>query len=152
MCAKGQMFLEFSLMWIWVTCLLAFFRPQDHLDLIFHYPIEALHKEPLGYIQEEELKSKKTIVHCWRSLYLSLHPFVPWSTLCSSQLFPLLVSLLSRDRGLRWWRPRWRTHFLQFTDVLTEVVTCVLFDLININICSCPFNVQLNEYWIHGYV
>ena len=30
MCAKGQMFLEFSLMWIQVTCLLAFHFPRDH--------------------------------------------------------------------------------------------------------------------------
>ena len=42
MCAKGQIFLEFSLMWIRVTCLLAFQMPRDHLDLTFHYTIEAL--------------------------------------------------------------------------------------------------------------
>ena len=87
MCAKGQMFLEFSLMWIWVTCLLAFHMLQDFLDLKIHYPIEALYKEPSGYIEEEELKIKKTIVHCCQSLYLSLHPFVPWSSFCSSQDF-----------------------------------------------------------------
>ena len=51
MCAKGQMFLEFSLMWIWVTCLLAFHIPRDRLDLTLHYPIEALYKEPFGYIK-----------------------------------------------------------------------------------------------------
>ena len=68
MYAKGQIFLEFSLMWIRVTCLLAFHIPWDRLDLTFHYPIEALYNEPLGYIEEEELKSKKTIVHCCRSL------------------------------------------------------------------------------------
>ena len=43
-----------------------------------------LYKELFGYIEKEELKSKKTIVHCFQSLYLSLHPFVPWITLCSS--------------------------------------------------------------------
>ena len=85
MCAKGQIFLDFSFMWIWVTCLLAFHMPWDHSDLTFHYPIKALYKEPFGYIEGKELKSKRTIVHCCRSLYLSLHPFVPWSTLCSSQ-------------------------------------------------------------------
>ena len=31
-------------------------------------------------------------------------------------------------------------------DVPTEVVTCVISDLININIFSYPFNVQMNEY------
>ena len=90
MCAKGQIILEFSLMWIRVTCLLAFHMPWDHSDLTFHYPIEALYKEPFGYIEGEEFKSKKTIVHCCRSLYLSLHPFVPWRTLCSSQAFLFL--------------------------------------------------------------
>ena len=25
--------------------------PLDHLDLTFHYPIEALYKEPFGYIE-----------------------------------------------------------------------------------------------------
>ena len=77
MCEKGQIFLEFSLMWIRVTCLLAFYMPQYLSDSTFHYPIEALYKEPFVYIEEEELKSKKTIVHCCRGLYLSLHPFVP---------------------------------------------------------------------------
>ena len=36
MCTKCQIFLEFSLMWIRVTCLLAFNMPQDHSDLTFH--------------------------------------------------------------------------------------------------------------------
>ena len=85
MCAKGQIVLEFSFMWIRITCLLSFHMPLDGSYLTLHYPIEVLYKEPFGYIEREELKSKKTIVHCFRSLYLSLHPFVPWSTLCSSQ-------------------------------------------------------------------
>ena len=38
-----------------------------------------LYKEPLGYIEEEELKSKENIVHCCRSLIIlesaSLCPF-----------------------------------------------------------------------------
>ena len=90
MCAKGQIFLEFSLMSIRVTCLLAFHMPWDRLDLTFHYSIDALYKEPFGYIEREELKSKKTIVHCCHSLYLSLHPFVHWNTWCSSQAFLFL--------------------------------------------------------------
>ena len=85
MCAKGQIVLEFLLMWIWVDCLLPFRMPWYRSNLTFHYPIAALYKESFGYIEEEELKRKKTIVHCFQSLYLSLHPFVPWSTLCSSQ-------------------------------------------------------------------
>ena len=38
-----------------------------------------LYKEPLGYIQEEELKRKETIVHCFHILHIlesaSLCPF-----------------------------------------------------------------------------
>ena len=44
--------------------------PLDHSDLTFRYPIEVLYKEPFGYIEAEELKSKKTIVHCFRSLII----------------------------------------------------------------------------------
>ena len=54
MCAKGQMILEFYLMWIRIICLLTFQMPWDRLDSTFHYPIEALYKEPFGYIEEEE--------------------------------------------------------------------------------------------------
>ena len=43
MCAKGQILLEFSLMWIRLTCLLAFHMPLDHSDSTFHYPIEELY-------------------------------------------------------------------------------------------------------------
>ena len=63
MCAKGQIFLEFSLMWIQFTYLFAFHMPQYPSYLTFHYPIEALYKEPLGYIEEEELKNKETLVY-----------------------------------------------------------------------------------------
>ena len=59
MCAKGQIVLEFSLMWIQITCLLAFHMPRDRSDLTFHYPIEALYKEPLGYIEDGEIKEKE---------------------------------------------------------------------------------------------
>ena len=59
MCAKGQIFLEFSLMWIWVTCPLAFDMPLDRLDLTFHYPIEALYKEPFVYIEKGEIEEQE---------------------------------------------------------------------------------------------
>ena len=54
------------------------------------------------------------------------------------------MSLLLRDGGLRWWRPRWRTRFLRFVDMPTEVVNFVISDVINRNIFSCPINVHLN--------
>ena len=127
------------LMSIRVTCLLAFHIPWDRSDLTFHYPIEALHKEPFGYIEEEEFKRKKTIVHCCCSLLIlesaSLCPLENF--LCFPSLH-LLVILLSRYGGLRWWRPRWRTQFLRFADVPTEVVTIVISDLYYRNIFSYP--------------
>ena len=86
MCVKGQIFWEFSLMWVQVTYLLSFHMARYCLDLTFHYPSEALYKEPFGYIEGGELKSKKTIVHCCCSLYLILHPFFPWRTWCSSKI------------------------------------------------------------------
>ena len=59
--------------------------PRYRSNLSFHYPIEALYKEPLGYIEGEEWKSKKTIVHCCRSLFIlesaSLCPFGALSVL-----------------------------------------------------------------------
>ena len=111
MCAKGQIVLEFSLMWIWMTCLLAFYMPWYCSDLTFHYPIEALYKEPFGYIEkEEELKSKKTIVHyCHSLLVLEFASLCPLEHFVFFPSFPFLVSLLSRDGELKWWRPRWRT-------------------------------------------
>ena len=40
-----------------------------------------LYKEPLGTLKAyREIERNETIVHCYRNLYLSLHPFVPWST------------------------------------------------------------------------
>ena len=59
MCAKGHNILEFSLMWIWFTCLLAFHMPWGRSDLTFHYPIEALYKEPYGYIEERGIEEQK---------------------------------------------------------------------------------------------
>ena len=61
------------------TYLLDFHMPRDRSDLTLHYPFGVLYKEPLGSIEEEELKSKKTIVHCGRSFVIlestSLCPF-----------------------------------------------------------------------------
>ena len=130
MCAKGQMILEFSLMWIRVTCLLNFHMPLKIAQIRPSItPLKSYIGNPLDTFKGEELKRKKTIVHCFQSLYLSLHPFVPWSTLCSSQACLLLVTLLSRDGGLKWWRPKWGTQFLRFADMPTKVVTIVIFVL-----------------------
>ena len=126
MCAKVQMILEFPLMWIRVTCLLSFHMPWDHSNSTFHYPIEELYKEPFRYIEERGIEKQENYSPLFPELYLSPHPFVPWITLCSSQACLLLVSLLSRDGGLRWWMPKWGTQFLWFADVPTKIVTILI--------------------------
>ena len=65
MCAKGQIVLEFSLMWIRVTCLLAFHMPWDRSSLTFNYPIEALYKEPFGYIEKRGIKEQENYSPLW---------------------------------------------------------------------------------------
>ena len=60
------------------------------------------------------------------------------------------MSLLSRDGGLKWWRPKWGIQFLWFADVPTEVVSCnIWFILIEISfpVQWCAFKWILNP-WI----
>ena len=87
MCAKGQMFWSFP--WCGSDSLVSW--PSICLEIArirsFITPLKSYIRNPLDTLKEEELKSKKTIFHCFQSLYLSLHPFVPWSTSCSSQDF-----------------------------------------------------------------
>ena len=128
-CEKWQIFLEFPLMWIWVTCLLAFHIPWDRLDLTFHYPIEALYKEPFGYIEEGGIKEQENYSPLFPKLILESASICPLENFVFFPRFPLLVSFLSRDGGLKWWRPRWRTQFLWFTDMLPEVVAIVIYVL-----------------------
>ena len=101
---------------------LGFYPPLPHWSTIML---------PLGYIKGEELKSKKTIVHCCRSLLiLESASFCPLEHFLFFPSFPFLVSFLLIDGGLRWWRPKWRNQFLQFLDVPIEVVTYVISDLL----------------------
>ena len=126
-------------MCVQITCILAFHMPRDRLDSTLHYPFGVLYKEPLGYIEEEELKGKRTIVHCCRSfLVLDSASLYPLDKKNFFPIFPLLLSLLSRGGGLRWWKPKWRTRFLWFANMPTEVVTYVICDFIDRNIFSCP--------------
>ena len=61
------------------TYLVAFHMPRYHSYLILNYPFGVLYKEPLGYIEEEELKRKEIVVHCCLSFlileFASLCPF-----------------------------------------------------------------------------
>ena len=130
MCSKIQILLEFSLMWIRLTCLLAFHMPWDRSNSTFHYPIEDLYKEPFGYVEGMRNWEKENYSPLLPKLVLeSASPLSLGSLLCSSQAYLLLVSLLSRDRGLKWWMPKWGTQFLLFADVPTENVSIVIFVL-----------------------
>ena len=104
MCAKGQIVFEFSLMWIWVT----FSWPSICLEIAQIWlsitPLKHYIRNPLDTLKEEELKSKRTIVHCCRSLYLSLHPFVPWSTFLLFPRFPFACELAIK---------RWRIEVVE---------------------------------------
>ena len=90
MCAKGQIVLEFSLMWIQITCLLAFHMPWDHSNLTFHYPIKALYKEPFGYIERGGIEEQENYIPLLSELILEFASLCPLSTLCSSQAFLFL--------------------------------------------------------------
>ena len=47
------------------------------------FPLWSANKEPLRYIEEEELKSNETIVHCCRSLHiLESASLCPFGVLC----------------------------------------------------------------------
>ena len=53
-----------------------------------------LYKEPLGTLKAyREIERKEIIVHCFQNLYLSLHPFVPWSTVVFFPSLPFASEL-----------------------------------------------------------
>ena len=125
MCAKGQIFLDFSLMWIWLTCLLAFHMPWDHLDSTFHYPIEELYKEPFGYIERGWIEEQEN------------YGLLPELILKSASLCPLEHFMFfprfpfAYDISIE----RWRIEVVEaqvgdsislIQDVPTEVVTIVI--------------------------
>ena len=108
MCAKGQIILEFSLMWIWLTCLLAFHMPWDHSDSTLHCPIEELYKEPFGYIEKRwENWEQRNYSPLLPELMLEFASLCPLEHFVLFLSFPFLVIFLSRYGGLRWWRPKW---------------------------------------------
>ena len=89
-----QILLEFSLTWI---CLISTLGLPYALRSLGFDPSLSLvkpYKEPLGTLKAyREIKSKETIVHCCRNLYLSLHPFVPWSTVVFFPILPFASEL-----------------------------------------------------------
>ena len=79
-CAKAKYFWSFP--WCGSESVVSW--PSICLEIARIWPsitsLKSYIRNPLDTLKEGELKSKKTIVHCCWSLYLSLHPFVPWST------------------------------------------------------------------------
>ena len=74
--------------------------PRYRLDLTLHYPFGVLYKEPLGYIEEEELKSKETIVHCCHCLHiLESASLCPFGALC---VLPKIA--FSSELAIKRWR------------------------------------------------
>ena len=127
-------------MCVWTTWLLAFHMPWDRSDLTLHYPFGVLYEESLGYIEGEELKSSKTIVHVVVAcIYLSLYPFVPWSILVFFPRFHFACELAIE---------RWRIEVVeaQVGDSVSMIHICAdrgcihsnLWFYINRNIFSYP--------------
>ena len=122
-----QILLDFSLTWIRLIWLLAFHIPWDRSDSTLHYPLWSYIRNH-WYIEEggediERLKQGNYSpllpeLYAWVCIPLSLGAL--WF---SSQACLLLMSLLSRDGGLRWWRPKWGIQFLRFADVPSKVVS-----------------------------
>ena len=99
MCAKWQILFEFSLMWIRLTCLLAFHMPWDRLDSTFHYPIEELYKEPFGYIERGGIEEQET----YRPLLSEL--ILESASLCPLEHFVFFPSFpFSCELAIERWR------------------------------------------------
>ena len=85
MCGKGQILLESSLMWIWLTSLLAFHMPWDRSDSTFHYPMWSYIRNHLVHWRGKNRRDNweyRNYSPLLPELYLSLHPFVPLEHCC----------------------------------------------------------------------
>ena len=76
--SKIWILLEFSLTWIWLTCLLAFHMPWDRSYSNLHYPIEEIYKETFGYIEMGRIEEQE-----------NYNPLLPKLILESASLCPL---------------------------------------------------------------
>ena len=62
----------------------------------FSIPLKSYIRNPLihwKHGREERIESNKTTVHCCQNLCLSLHPFVPWSTVVFFPSLPFASKL-----------------------------------------------------------
>ena len=88
-----QIFLEFSLTWIRLIWLLAFHMPWDRSDSTLHYPFWSYIRNPLVHWRHIERLKQRNYSPLLQNLYLSLHPFVPWSTVVFFPSFPFASKL-----------------------------------------------------------
>ena len=148
MCAKGQIVLEFSLMWIWVTCLLAFHMPWDRLNLTFHYPIEELYKEPFGYIKGRGIEEQENYSPLFPELILES------TYLCPLEHFVFFPSFLfSCELAIE----RWRIEVVeaQVGDLVSPICRRANKDCLYCNLClilieisfSCPIMCIWMSIW-----
>ena len=108
-------------------------RPND-FGFFLDVDLSHLSKEPFGYIEGGGIQEQENYSPLLPKLILESASLCPLEHFVFFPSFSLLVILLSRDGGLKWWSPRWRTQFLRFADVPTEVVTLVIFVFILIEI------------------
>ena len=90
-----------------------------------------LYKEPLGTLKAYMERDIERLKHRNYSpllpeLYLSLHPFVPWSTFVFFPSFPFACKLAIERWRIEVVEAQVGIQFLQFADVLSEVVSCNL--------------------------
>ena len=86
-------------MWIQIICLLAFHIPGDHLDLTFHYPIEALYRQPFGYIEGRGIDEQENYSPLLPELILES------TSLCTLEHFVFFPSFpFSFDLAIKRWR------------------------------------------------
>ena len=84
-----------------------------------------MYKEPFGYIEMGGIEEQEKYSPLLPELILESASLCPLEHFVFFPSLPFLVSLLSRDGGLKWWR----TQFLRFVDMPTEVVTIVISNL-----------------------
>ena len=106
----------------------------------FISPLKSYIRNPLvHWRQKERIESKETIVHCCQNLCLSLHPFVPWSTLLFFPSFPFACEIDIERRRIE-------VVEAQVGDLVSPIcrhvdrgcIHCNLWSYINRNIFSCP--------------
>ena len=126
-------------------------------------PLWKLYKEPLGTLKEyREIESKETIVHCCRNLYLSLHPFVPWSTSVFFPSFPFARACYHEMEDWGGGGPsggfsfsssqtcRQRLYlscnlwFILIRTIFSYPMMCIWLNIVSIGICQ-----MLLHYWLY---